>query len=93
MESILRLHHFHHPEQTKLLFESVQSFIYLEWIIRFLEDRRLRIQKILEITILIWFWSLTDIANIMVSHVAECVNQSTLALNKRGQELRRSGWR
>jgi hypothetical protein len=29
----------------------------------------------------------------MVSHVAECVNQSTLALNKRGQELRRSGWR
>jgi hypothetical protein len=28
----------------------------------------------------------------MVSHVAECVSQSLLALNKGGHELRRSGW-
>jgi hypothetical protein len=55
MESILHLHHFYHLEHTKLLLESVQPFICLEWLIHFLEDRRLHIQKILEITILTWF--------------------------------------
>ena len=42
------------PQQTEFLLNGIQPLIGLQWFLSHLEDRRLRVQKLLECTVLIW---------------------------------------
>jgi hypothetical protein len=65
-------------KQTKLLFNSVQPLIGLQWFLRLLKERGLRIKKVLEITVLIGFWALAAMTSFPVSKLAHSISQHVL---------------
>jgi hypothetical protein len=53
MQGVFGFHLLGHSQKMELLFDSGQPLICLEWFFGLFEDRRLGIQEVLEITILI----------------------------------------
>jgi hypothetical protein len=50
----------------ELMLNGIQPLIRLQRFLRLLKERGLGVKKILEVTMLIWFWSLTTMASIPV---------------------------
>jgi hypothetical protein len=57
-------------KQTELLLNGIQSLISLQRFLRLLKEWGLGVKKILEVTMLIWFRSLTTMASILVDQLA-----------------------
>jgi hypothetical protein len=64
--SILGLQLISQTEQAELLLNGIQPLISLQRFLCLLEERGLGVKKILEITIIIWFRSLTTLPSIPV---------------------------
>jgi hypothetical protein len=64
--SILDLQFIGQMKQTELLLNGIQPVISLQRFLRLLKERGLGIEKVLEITVLIWFRSLTTMPSIPV---------------------------
>jgi hypothetical protein len=64
--SILGLQLLSQTKQTELLFNGIQPLISLQRFLRLLKERWLGVKKILEVTMLIWFRSLTTMPSIPV---------------------------
>jgi hypothetical protein len=64
--SILGLQLISQMKQMKLLLNGIQPLISLQRFLRLLKERGLGVKKVLEITVLIWFWSLTTMPSILV---------------------------
>jgi hypothetical protein len=82
LQSIFYFHTICHLKQAKLLFNSVQPFSCLKWFFGFSENRRLSIQEIPEVTILIGFRPLTDTAIVIIDHLTHILSQGMLGSNK-----------
>ena len=78
----------------KLLFKCVQPFLYLEWLFSLLENRWLGIQEILEITVLVWLYTLALMSalGVLLCHGAHSLAHSTLPFSEHSHQLYRSGW-
>jgi hypothetical protein len=50
----------------ELLLNGIQPLISLQRFLRLLKEWGLGVKKILEVTMLIWFWSLTTVPSILV---------------------------
>ena len=89
MRSILCLHMFRQPKQTKLVLKRVQPLFYVERLFSFFEYWRLGVMELFKITILIRLWPLTLIETmcLMLRHGTHGVSQSTLTFNKHGQQI------
>jgi hypothetical protein len=66
MGSILGLQLLSQTKQMELLLNGIQPLISLQRFLRLLKERGLGVKKILEVTMLIWFWSLTTMPSIPV---------------------------
>jgi hypothetical protein len=64
--SILGLQLLSQTQQMELLLNGIQPFISLQRFLRLLKERGLGVKKILEVTMLIWFRSLTTMPSIPV---------------------------
>jgi hypothetical protein len=64
--SILGLQLLSQMKQTELLFHGIQPLISLQRFLRLLKEWGLGVKKILEVTMLIWFRSLTTMPSIPV---------------------------
>jgi hypothetical protein len=64
--SILSLQLLSQTKQTELLLNGIQPLISLQRFLRLLKERGLGVKKILEVTMLIWFRSLTIVPSIPV---------------------------
>jgi hypothetical protein len=64
--SILSLQLLSQTKQTELLLNGIQPLINLQRFLRLLKERGLGVKKILKVTMLIWFRSLTTMASIPV---------------------------
>jgi hypothetical protein len=64
--SILGLQLFGQTKQTKLLLNGIQPLISLQRFIRLLKEWGLGVEKVLEVTMLIWFQSLMTMPSIPV---------------------------
>ena len=91
---ILSFYLLSQPQQMKLLFKCVQPFLCLEWLFRLLENRRLGILEILEITILVWLCTLALMSALgdLLCHGAHSLAHSTLPFSEHSHQLYRSGW-
>jgi hypothetical protein len=80
----------------ELLFNCIQPFIHLKWFFGLFEDRRLSIQKVLEVTELIGFRALTLVSSPSTGSVLRNIEQhlfhSPLAPQKLSHELGFHGW-
>jgi len=88
---IFHLQLLSHPQQAELLLESVELFISFQRFRGLLENRRLGVLKILEITVLIRFSALMGMATtlVLLRHGLHSFVEHPLALNKSCQELSR----
>jgi hypothetical protein len=66
VESILGLPLLSQTKQTELLHNGIQPLISLQRFFRLLKERGFGVEKILEVTMLIWFQPLTTMASIPV---------------------------
>jgi hypothetical protein len=66
VRSIFSLQLLSQTKQTKLLLNDIQPFISFQRFLRLFKERGLGIQKLLEITMLVWCRSLTTLASIPV---------------------------
>jgi hypothetical protein len=66
MGSILGLQLLSQTKQMELLLNGIQPLISLQRFLRLLKERGLGVKKILKVTMLIWFWSLTTVLSILV---------------------------
>jgi hypothetical protein len=64
--SILGLQLLSQTKLTELLLNGIQPLISLQRFLCLLKERGLGVKKILEVTMLIWFRSLTTMASILV---------------------------
>jgi hypothetical protein len=64
--NILGLQLISQTEQMELLLNGIQPLISLQRFLRLLEERGLSVKKVLEVTMLIWFRSLTTLPSISV---------------------------
>jgi hypothetical protein len=64
--SILGLQLLSQTKQMELLLNGIQPFISLQRFLHLLKERGLGVKKILEVTMLIWFRSLTTLMSIPI---------------------------
>jgi hypothetical protein len=79
-------------KQTKLLFNSVQPLIGLQWFLRLLKERGLSIKKVLEITILIGFGALAAMTSLPVGKLVHSICQHTLPFDHGLHQISRGRW-
>jgi hypothetical protein len=70
VRSIFSLQLLSQTKQTELLLNGIQPLISLQRFLRLLKERGLGIQKLLEITMLVWCQSLMTLASILVDQLA-----------------------
>ena len=92
---ILSLQMLGDPQQTKFLLNGVEPLISLQWFLSHLEDWRLRIQKLLECTMLIWLgpWLMWVAASSVLRDEAQSFLHCPLAPQELGKELLSRRWR
>ena len=91
---ILSFQWLYQPQQMKHLFKCVQPFLCLEWLFNLLENRRLGIQELLEITVLVWLCTLALMSTLgdLLRHGAHSLAHSTLPFSEHSHQLCQSGW-
>ena len=79
----------------KLLLNCVQPFLCLEWLFSLLENRRLGILEILEITVLVWLCTLGLMPALddLLRHGAHSLAHSMLPFSEHSHQFCQSGWR
>ena len=97
MRSILSFQMLCDPQQMKFLLNGVEPLVSLQWFLSHLEDRRLRIQKFLECTVLIWLspWLMWVATSGVLRDEAQSFFHCPLAPQELGKELlsgRRRWW-
>jgi hypothetical protein len=71
--SILSLQLLSQTKQMELLLNGIQPLISLQRFLRLLKERGLGVKKILVVTMLIWFRSLTTMASIPIDQLAHSI--------------------
>ena len=84
-------------QEMKLLLNGIEPFIDLQWLLCLLKDRRFSVQKVLEITVLIWFGSLKLVPSLSMTSVLRKPTQyfphKPLGLQELGHHFRWCGVR